>query len=210
MLKDFINIINSKIGCGYAWGGNFGTLLTKEKLQQLVNRFGREHYYFNSYSTEKWIGKEAGDCSDLILFGLKKDNKLNPNQDYTAEGIYINLCRPITKAELKAGDLVFTKTASGIVHVGVYMGANRVTHARGTFYGVVNTQLFDSFNMFGRLTFFENEQEIINPALEESIDILYNSKPAVLTDKQKWLEKANKDKDIYWLITKMARKMKGV
>lgn len=207
-LKEFIDIANSKLGEGYAWGGNFEKILTKEELQRLVNTFGREHYYFNGYSTEKWLNHTAGDCSDLILYSLRKLGHIKPSEDYTAQGIFDKFCRPITKAELQAGDLVFTKGTKEIVHIGIYLGANRVLHARSTFYGVCNTQLFNSFNVFGRLKFFEDEAEVINPNIESSINILMEKTVNIITDKQKWIEKASKDKDVYWLIVKAANRIR--
>ncbi|KNY25016.1 C40 family peptidase [Pseudobacteroides cellulosolvens] len=209
-LKEFIDIANTKLGCGYAWGGIFDKILTKEELQRLVNVFGKEHYYFNGYSVEKHLGKYSGDCSDLILYSLRKLGLIKPTEDYTAQGIFDKFCRPVTKSELKAGDLVFTKGTKEIVHIGICLGANRVLHARSTFYGVCNTQLFDSFNVFGRLKFFENEAEVINPTIEESINLLMEKTVNIITDKQKWIDKASKDKDVYWLIVKAASKFKKV
>lgn len=157
-LNDFINIINSKIGCAYIWGGQNDEILTKEKLQWFINKFGRNHYYYSTYSAEKWIGKQGYyDCSGLVVYTLQKLGFIN--SDYSASGIYSNLCTPIKKAELKAGDLVFVKGNTGITHIGVYVGNNRVTHARSCFYGVCQTALFDSFNTFGRLKFFKQEEE---------------------------------------------------
>jgi len=41
----------------------------------------------------------------------------------------------------------------------VYIGNGRVIHARGTAYGVVETELFASFTVFGRLKVFPSKQE---------------------------------------------------
>lgn len=156
-LREFIALINSKIGSGYVYGGQNSTPLTREALNQLVKTYGKTHYYFSNYSAERWLGKEYYDCSGLIVYALRKTGLIPMNFDYTSNDIYVKLCRKIPKSELRAGDLCFQKTNSGIIHVGVYMGNDRVTHARGTYYGVVNTTLFSSFNLFGRLKFFENE-----------------------------------------------------
>lgn len=156
-LQEFISIINSKIGSGYVYGGQNNKPLTKEELSKLVEKFGRSHYYFSNYSAERWLGKEYYDCSGLIVYSLHKMGLIPLNFDYTANDIYIELCKKIPKSELRAGDICFEKTKSGIIHVGVYMGNDRVTHARGTYYGVVNTPLFSSFNLFGRFKFFANQ-----------------------------------------------------
>lgn len=150
-LQEFIGIVNSKIGEGYVYGGQNSEPLTRESLTALVNKFGRKHYYFSTYSAEKWLGKEYFDCSGLIVYALRKLELISNTADYTAQNIYSMLCTPLTVSQLRTGDLCFNKSSSGIIHVGIYMGNNRVTHARGTFYGVVNTDLFSSFNTFGRL-----------------------------------------------------------
>ncbi|MHB8061323.1 MAG: C40 family peptidase [Ruminiclostridium sp.] len=159
-LQEFIAIANSKLGCGYVYGGQNDQPLTIEALKVLVKRFGRSHYYFTNYSAEKWIGKEYYDCSGLLVYTLRKLGLILKNADYTTQGIFSKLCTPITQSQLRAGDLCFKKTTEGMVHVGIYMGDNRVTHARGTFYGVVNTTLFSSFNTFGRLDFFADKAKL--------------------------------------------------
>jgi cell wall-associated NlpC family hydrolase len=156
-LSDFVYLVNSKVGSGYIWGGQSDVPLTQEKLQWFTNTFGREYYYFSGYSAERWLGKEYYDCSGLIVYSLIRLGFLSKGVDYTASDIYNKICKPINKAELKPGDLCFSRNGSDINHVGVYMGEDRVVHARSTFYGVVNTPLFDSFNLFGRLWVFVND-----------------------------------------------------
>lgn len=156
-LQEFVTIANSKLGCGYVYGGQSDQPLTIDALEVLVKRFGKSHYYFTNYSAKRWIGKEYYDCSGLIVYTLRKLGLILKNEDYTTQNIFFKLCTPITQNQLGIGDLCFSKTSSGIVHAGIYMGNNRVTHARGTFYGVVNTTLFSSFNTFGRLTFFDKK-----------------------------------------------------
>ncbi|AEY68015.1 NlpC/P60 family protein [Clostridium sp. BNL1100] len=164
-LQEFIGIVRSKLGSGYVFGGQNDKPLTKEALAELVKRFGKSHYYFNSFSAERWLGKEYYDCSGLIVYTLRKMGLIANTADYTAQAIYSQLCKPIESKDLQAGDLCFNKTSSGIVHVGVFMGNGRIIHARGTFYGVVETQVFPSFNTFGRLNFFEDQkpEAIIKP-----------------------------------------------
>lgn len=168
-LQEFIGIINSKLGAGYVYGGQNDQLLTKAELDTLVNKYGKAHYYFSNYSAERWLGKEYYDCSGLIVYTLRKMKLIPQDADYTAQAICSKLCTAITKNELRAGDLCFKKTSGGIDHVGIYMGNSRVTHARGTFYGVVNTALFSSFNTFGRLNLFANQYPEVKVTIQESI-----------------------------------------
>lgn len=168
-LQEFIGIVNSKLGSGYVYGGQNSEPLTKEALAILVNKFGRSRYYFSNYSAERWLGKEYYDCSGLIVYTLRKMSLIAKSADYSAQSIFSKLCKVITKNELRVGDLCFKKTKGVIDHVGIYMGNNRVTHARGTFYGVVNTSLFSSFNAFGRLNFFAKESQEVKVTIENSI-----------------------------------------
>lgn len=167
-LQEFVAIINSKLGEGYVYGGQNDQPLTKEALAALVKIFGRSHYYYTNYSAERWLGKEYYDCSGLIVYALRKTGLIPMVADYTSHNIFHTLCTPISKGQLKTGDLCFNNTSSGIVHVGIYMGNNRVTHARGTFYGVVNTELFASFNTFGRLKFLSANFPPIDISFEKS------------------------------------------
>lgn len=150
VLDKFITLITSQKGCGYVYGAQ-GEIMTKEYLSLLVKMYGRNHYYFTGYSAEKWLGKVSYDCSGLIVWALQKIGILNKNEDYTAGGLYTRMCIPISKPELLPGDLVFKETSSGIVHVGMYICNNEIIHARGTRYGVVETNLFATFNKFGRI-----------------------------------------------------------
>jgi len=159
--EEFVAIVNSKIGSGYVYGGQNDDPLTKEKLEKLISIFGRSHYYFDGYSAEKWFGYEYYDCSGLIVYTLRRMGLIPKTADYTADGLFRILCKEIQKSELKPGDLCFVPNKSGVmVHVGVYIGNNKVTHAQNTKNGVVTTDLYKSFSRFGILRFFEEEEKM--------------------------------------------------
>ncbi|MDF2988068.1 MAG: cell wall-associated hydrolase, invasion-associated protein [Eubacterium sp.] len=169
-LQEFLAIINSKIGAGYVYGGQNAEPLTREALSRLVNTFGRSRYYYANYSAEKWLGYQYYDCSGLIVYTLRKMGLIPMIADYSAQSIYSVLCTPISKNQLRPGDLCFRNTTTnGIIHTGVYTGNNRVTHARGTFYGVANTVVFDTFNTFGRLNYFAADYGEIKINFEQSV-----------------------------------------
>lgn len=156
MKKKFLELIRSKLGCGYVYGSQ-GEVMTKDLLNTLVNRFGRSHYYFDGYSAEKWLGKECFDCSGLIVWALEQLGLIRT--DLTADGLY-QLCEPVQKSKLEVGDLVFYQNSNGYKHhAGVYIGNGRVIHARGTAYGVVETEMFNKFTAFGSLKVFPSKQE---------------------------------------------------
>lgn len=164
VLNKFLSLVKSKLGCGYVWGApriiDKPEIITAELLEWYKRTFGASHYT----TAGKWIGREAFDCSGLVVWALSILGLIK--QDYTAAGIYGSLCNPIGKDKLQPGDLCFRKRYT-IEHVGVYIGNGRVVHARGTFYGVVGTALFDSFNLFGRLrVFWKDEDSMIDKVKE--------------------------------------------
>lgn len=169
-LQEFLAIVNSKIGAGYVYGGQNGEPLTGGALAKLVNTFGKSKYYYSNYSAEKWIGYQYFDCSGLIVYTLRRMGLIPMIADYSAQSIFSVLCSPVSKGQLRPGDICFRNTdTNGIVHCGIYTGNDRITHARGTFYGVVNTQLFDSFNTFGRLKYFTGEYNDTKITFEQSV-----------------------------------------
>lgn len=90
------------------------------------------------------------DCSGLVVYILQKLEVIK--DDYTAAGIYDKLCIPITKSDLKAGDLVFCKSSGKIGHVGIYASESLVIEAAGRDIGVVKRGMSkNNWNIYGRL-----------------------------------------------------------
>jgi hypothetical protein len=155
-MNKLLELAKTKLGAGYVWGSQ-GETLTAEKLQWFKNTFGPSHYVFNdnqgTVDASKWIGKQVFDCSGLVLWCLQQLGLIGAKQDYNAEMFYNQLCIPVTKAELKEGDLVFIKTQSGeISHIGIYKGNGDTVEAMSTRYGVTTGHI-ERFNLFGRLNF---------------------------------------------------------
>lgn len=149
-MSKFIDLIKSKVGCGYVLGSQ-GEVITPARLQALSKLNTPD---MNKIA-QKWIGKVCFDCSGLIVFTLIQLGFLKPGEDYTADGLFYKECKPITKEQLLPNDLVFIKVpGKGIIHVGVYIGNDQVIEAKGTPYGVVQSTLSKTdFNTFGRLKF---------------------------------------------------------
>ncbi|MBC8134519.1 MAG: C40 family peptidase, partial [Fibrella sp.] len=87
-------------------------------------------------------GRGAFDCSSFVRHIFAKEGKYLPR---TAAEQY-NCGRPVDKADLKPGDVVFFKNTykRGVSHVGIYMGDGKFIHAssRG---GVKESNLNDSY-----------------------------------------------------------------
>ncbi len=60
----------------------------------------------------------------------------------TAKDQY-NICRKISRTELKEGDLVFFNTTGGVSHVGMYLQNNKFVHASSS--GVTISDLYDDY-----------------------------------------------------------------
>jgi cell wall-associated NlpC family hydrolase len=181
-MSELLNVLKTCLGWGYAWGAD-GRVLTMEYQQHLESTFGKEHYHLlDGTDVGKWRGKNVIDCSGLIIFGLQKLGKLPKNADYTAAGLYTQLCNPITLSNLKPGDLVFRKTISGIVHVGIYSGGGKTIEAKGTKAGVVEGSVND-FNLFGRLKCIADEM-----TTQDAINILHGK--GIIASPEYWEQNA--------------------
>ena len=90
----------------------------------------------------------AFDCSGLVTYHLMKLGLIT--YDTTANGLY-KWCKPITKKELKRGDLVFKVTDGKAVHVAIYKGDGILIESVGRDEGVKNTELTSKFNKYGRI-----------------------------------------------------------
>ena len=93
------------------------------------------------------------DCSGFVCWVI---NHSGWNVGRTsAQGLY-NLCTPVSRSNVRPGDLVFFKgtyDTPGISHVGIYVGNNRMIHCGDPIsYTNLNTQYWQShFYTYGRL-----------------------------------------------------------
>jgi len=101
---------------------------------------------------DEWFGtryqlggstKKGIDCSALtqILF----QNVYGVELPRTAREQH-KVARPVSRVELKEGDLLFFNTRGGVSHVGIYLQNNKFVHA-STSGGVTITDLFDEYWM---------------------------------------------------------------
>jgi cell wall-associated NlpC family hydrolase len=158
-MNKLLELVKPKLGCGYVWGTQ-GEVLTPGLLARLKHDFGTEHYDLaDGTKASKWMNQQVFDCSGLIVWALRKLQLVVPDFDATAAELF-GMCTPIGLQEIRPGDLVFRKTNSAIVHVGVYLADGHTIEAQGTALGVVIGDAA-SFNMFGRLNF--NLETATNP-----------------------------------------------
>jgi cell wall-associated NlpC family hydrolase len=149
----------SKVGCLYVSGGQ-GQQGTPELIRKLEKDNGNYQRALAQYNlhVQKGLPLTIYDCSGLVMEYLQNEQHLVAT-DKTANGIYFDLCTPIDRQGLRAGDLVFIKDTKGplhLHHVGICMGDGTVVQAKGRDYGVVRTLIgTDGWTNYGRLKCLE-------------------------------------------------------
>lgn len=108
------------------------------------------------YSQDARLGPNSFDCSGLVDSALNSLG-LGP-YSYTHWSIYTNLCTPITKDQLKPGDLCFRYgdgASSG--HVAVCDGPNSTIEAMNTANGVKHGNINSRFDHYGRINCLKDD-----------------------------------------------------
>ena len=154
---DFVNNAQMEVDNNsmYVWGGQ-GQLMENLSVRQLEqmetskdNVLRILNYMVKVYTANKTLkGSRAFDCSGLVTYHLMNLGLIK--YDTTANGLY-KWCKPITKKELKRGDLVFKVTDGKAVHVAIYKGDGKLIESVGRDEGVKNTELTSKFNKYGRI-----------------------------------------------------------
>lgn len=149
-VSTFLSLVESKIGCGYAWGAQ-GQILTLEVKKYLEETYGYSHYHLeDGTDVDKWLGEQVFDCSGFIVWCLQQMGLISSSSDYTVEGIFKDLCYEISNDDIQPGDLFFRQSKGGIYHVGVIIEGGEVVEARGTDYGVIRRALPEA-EKYGRI-----------------------------------------------------------
>ena len=135
-LLDFLEYVESKVGCCYMWGGQ------GETLYDIVAKYAKGKSQSES-STIKMLNymEDNGikdtqffDCSGLGVKWLLDHDKID--YDMTAAGLY-RLCTPIKDSEVQEGCWCFLKNSNGIYHIGYLVDDNTVVHAFNQEKGVI-------------------------------------------------------------------------
>lgn len=135
-LLDFLEYVESKVGCCYCWGGQ------GETLYDIVAKFakGKSQSEDNTVTMLGFM-EDSGikdtqffDCSGLGVKWLLDHGKIE--YDTTAAGLY-RKCTPITEKEVTTGCWCFLKNSNGIYHIGYLIDDNTVVHAFNQAKGVI-------------------------------------------------------------------------
>lgn len=124
---------------GYIWGGT-GQIHT-QKAQDNATRAQTKRY------GQKWVGRRVADCSGLFYWAYKQlggymyhGSNTMWNKYSRAKGKLQNGRRTDGQA-LKPGSAVFLVKGNDRHHVGLYVGEGKVIEAKGTAYGVVQSNI---------------------------------------------------------------------
>lgn len=166
MLKKFLEAAASQVDKGiYVWGGNGENLLCMDTPIKWIERkettkanAERDIALFEQRVAQGIDPIQAFDCSGLVYWAQKKAGY--GYGDHTANAWYKE-CNPVET--LTEGDLVFHHNGLKIVHVGVYVGNDRVIEAKGRDVGVVETRYQKNakyWNRQGRLKKMEEPSPV--------------------------------------------------
>lgn len=193
---EFAEQAKDYLGWGYVYGEKLGRVLTKDIINALVKQNKRKNYYFSNCTVEKWLGTRCIDCSGLVCYILNKNGLMTQTEQLntSASKLYYTYCIPVTKENLKVGDLVFRKSPTDIPHVGIYVGNGQTIEAKATSKGVVYGNVKD-FNLFGRLKLLKDlpiEQKETN----ENINEFTGYTKIRMFDSDVHVYQTNKDEDV--------------
>ena len=150
-------LLKMTVGDYYIIGAQ-GNILTKHYLD---TRKAAEPAYFTGGRYEWLCGEiEKGiqlgktlycaDCSGLFWW-VNAALHIVSGSDSTADGLYRNYCTPITKGEVRPGDILFRDSNGKKVHMAI-VGFDGVYEAAGTAYGVVFRKDIFSRETINRMT----------------------------------------------------------
>ncbi len=179
-VQSLLNLLDTCVGGQYIFSGQGDAITTEfvDKVYQMYPDYfsdGRLEYFMEI--AEKTGDREfpqdyCWDCSGLWWYAANEVGLYDEYTDRTASDTYYDYCTPISKDDLRPGDIVFLQDAEGkIVHMGVVGRQGYIYEAVGGFCGVVRKRTVDrriynnivnggietyaDWNLFGRPIVFE-------------------------------------------------------
>lgn len=146
-MEDLLKLI---VGDYYIIGGQ-GHELTKPYLNSRRATFpsyftdGRYEWLCEQIELANKLNRKlyCADCSDLFWWVNDTVQIIPGVKDSTADTLWRKYCEPITKEEVRPGDILFREGSSKMVHMAL-VGYEGTYEAAGTAYGVVHhAEIFD-------------------------------------------------------------------
>jgi NlpC/P60 family. len=181
-VQSLLDLLDTCVGGQYIYSGQGENITTEfvDKVYELYPDYfsdGRYEYFMGiaeESAEDGWDFPEdyCWDCSGLWWYAVNELGLYANYTDRTASDTYNDYCTPITKDELRPGDIVFLEDVSGrIVHMAVVGRRGYIYEAAGSFIGVVKKRtvdrrvynniinggvvVCDDWNLFGRPKIFE-------------------------------------------------------
>ena len=182
------------------WGyglGTIGRVMTEDILREISTRLNLSSDFVN-YIKNNYMGKRTVDCASLIKSYLWWDDgnvKYDSSIDISADTMFY-----IAKVK---GSIDTIPEIPGLIvykkgHVGVYIGNGKVIEARGTKYGVVETDLNDrGWTDWFKSTFVEYAE--VEKELNWKQQIVKEAFDSGLLKSDEWIEKAEDKADIWFV-----------
>lgn len=146
-VSEFIDLLRSQVNRGiYVWGANGENLSAMADPAAWIRKKEARHKGGMEQNIQRDLAlcdkrKAAGvdpilafDCSGLMYWAGKQVGVFK--SDLAARHIFA-LCRAVPKDEPHPGDFLFKGSASGISHVGMYVGDGKLIECEGRDVGVV-------------------------------------------------------------------------
>ena len=166
-----LDFLETCVGGQYLFGAQ-GDRITTDYVSKVYRMYesyftlGRYDYFMEIAANAEQNGFSfpedyAWDCSGLWWYTAAELGLYDDITDLTASDTYKLCCTPISKAELKPGDMVFVEDEEGkIVHMGIVGVHGYIYEAAGSLIGVVKKRTIDH-------RIYDN---IVNGGLEECTD----------------------------------------
>ncbi|WP_455537865.1 C40 family peptidase [Terrisporobacter sp.] len=119
IVNKVISLAKEKEGGEYTWGGK-GEIITKERLEELIDEYGASYYPLDK---KDYIGKQGFDCSGLTYWVYNTVTGVNIGYS-TAQQKEVLKDYKVSIDRLQPGDLIFTTR-----HVVMYIGKGKIIHS---------------------------------------------------------------------------------
>ena len=172
MISPYALIQKFKYALEQKWGyiyGSSGQLWTQELQNATKNSMAKKY-------GSRWIGHIVTDCSGLFVWAYSQLGASIYHGSNTIWKEHLSAKGPIEHSkksngeELKPGTAVFLTEGTDRHHIGLYIGNNKCIEAKGTLYGVVESDI-SHWDEWGELKMvdYSNTEEMIGAQDEEPL-----------------------------------------